>query len=210
MTAYDSVVILGYRPIHPDTWKFPNHVYNSLDRAAELSEQGCTRSITLCGKWTINFDVLHIQQPFRECDAMADYLLQRGVPAKTLYREGDSQDSISNFYYLKRQVCIPRRLRRLHFIAAEARLPRIAFLATRILGAGYTVSFEGVAYDPVQVSPNESRTLCKQATFLEPMLPGDDSWLDGRFYDDPFYQAVQARVRERAHLEPFIHLAEPQ
>lgn len=207
---YDSVVILGYRPTHPDTWRFPNHIYDSLDRAVELYKQGNTRSITLSGKWTINFDILHIRQPFRECDAMADYLLQHDVPEKILYREGDSQDSISNFYYLKRLVFMPRRLRRLHFIAAEARLPRIAFLATRILGADYVVSFEGVAYDPAEVSPNESRTLCKQATFLEPMLPGDDSWLEGRFYDDPFYQAVKARVRERAHLEPFIHLAEPQ
>lgn len=207
---YDAVIILGSRPKDPKTWALPSHVYASLDRAARLYEQGAARYVIVSGKWTINFDVLGIQQPFTECDAMAEYLLKNGVPDSAILREDESKDLISNFYYVKRLVLKPNKLTRLHFIAAEARLKRIAVLSGRILGPDYTCSFEGVDYDPADVSPNEVRTLRKQTEFLKPMADGDDDWLTGKFFDDPFYQQVKQRVRERAANEPFLHLADPK
>jgi uncharacterized SAM-binding protein YcdF (DUF218 family) len=209
MHSYDTIVILGSRPKDPVTWQLPSHIYTSLDTAILLFNQQAAKTITVSGKWTINFDVLNIQQPFRECEAMADYLIEHGVPDTAILRETESQDTISNLYYLKQLVFEPNDIHRLLFIAAEARLERIMFLAQRILGPDYEIATKGVAYDPADVSPHEKRTLAKQAAFLAPMQDGDDHWLDGKFYTDPFYDTVRARVIERAAQEPFLHLSHP-
>ena len=75
MVLYDTAVILGSRPLDGKTWRFSSHVYHSLDRAIELYNQKAVSSITVSGKWTLNFDILHITQPFTEADRMADYLV---------------------------------------------------------------------------------------------------------------------------------------
>ncbi len=209
VTHYDTAVILGSRPSDGKTWRFPSHIYYSLDRAIELYNQKIISSITVSGKWTLNFDVLHITQPFTECDKMADYLLAKDIPADAILRESESKDTISNIYYLKRRVFQPKGLRSLLFIAAEPRLLRIEFLCRRILGSTYAPYFEAVAYGPDEVSPNEQHTLAKQAAFLAPMKDGDDKWLDGKFYVGPYYDAVRDRVVERATHEPLLYLADP-
>lgn len=209
ITIYDAVAVLGSRPRDPKTWKFQPHIYATLTRAAELYKDGQTSYIAVSGKWTLNFDVLHITQPFKECDAMANYLKLLGIADDYILREAESKDTISNLYYLKRQIFEPKNLKKLHFITAEGRVTRVKFLCDRILGPDYALSFEGVAHAPEEISANEARTLDKQRAFLAPMKDGDDAWLDNKFYNDPYYKAVKQRVRERAAGEPFIHLADP-
>lgn len=206
---YDAVVILGSRPHNPETWEFPSHIYKSLDRAAELCNAGLARHIVTSGKWTINFDALNIEQPFTEAQAMADYLKAK-VPDQSILQESESKDTISNLYFLKRQIFEPYQLHDLHFVAAEGRLHRIKFLCRRILGPDYRCTFEGVGHGPGEVSRNEARTLRIQREFLAPMQDGEDKWLDGKFFDDPFYAKVRARVIRRAQLEPFLRYAKPR
>ena len=205
--AYDSIVILGSRPLNPKTWELPSHVYASLDRAAELYNAQATGFITVSGEWTINFDVLNIKQPFKECDAMAEYLQALDIPDEAILREAVSKDTISNLYYLKRQIFEPKAAKNLLFIAAEPRLERIKFLCKRILGPDYFIACEGVGLFPDEAYSNEAFTLKTQSEFLEPMRDSDDSWLDGKFYDDPFYEAVRIRVEADAANEPFLQLA---
>ncbi|MDQ3094294.1 MAG: YdcF family protein [bacterium] len=209
MPHYDTAVILGYRPLNGETWQFPAHITSSLDRSVELFNEGTISFITVSGKWTINFDVLNIAQPFKECDKMAEYLLRKCIPNDAILRESESKDTISNIYNLKRQVFVPNALRNLLFVAAEPRLERIKFLSQKILGSEYSLDFEPVTYKPEEVSQNEQRTFAEQDAFLAPMKNGDDAWLDGRFYTDPYYDAVKNRVVERAVDEPLLYLANP-
>ncbi|MDQ2973419.1 MAG: YdcF family protein [bacterium] len=209
MSRYDTAVILGYRPLNGETWQPPTHITNSLDRSVELFNEGSIQSITVSGNRTINFDVLNIAQPFKECDKMAKYLLTNCIPDDAIQRESESKDTISNIYYLKRQILMPRELRNLLFIAAESRLERIKFLCERILGSEYRLDFEPVEYKPEEVSQNEQLTFAEQSDFLAPMKDGDDAWLEGKFYDDPYYVAVKNRVVERAADEPLLYLANP-
>lgn len=204
---YDTAIVLGSRPLGPSDWGLPQHVYASLDRAANLYAEGKVRFITLSGKWTINFDILNIEQPFKECDAMADYLLMKNVPVKVILKEAESIDTISNLYYLKRQILIPNNFKKLLFIAGNTRLNRIEYLSKKILGPEYECSFEGVAILPSETSNNEAFTFKVQSEFLETMKDGDDSWLDDKFYDAPFYEAIRTRVKTTAADEPFIRLA---
>ena len=203
-------VILGSRPYDGKTWQFPSHIYNSLDRAIDLYKQKFISLIVVSGKWTINFDVLHIKQPFKESDKMADYLIAKGIPSQAILRESESKDTISNIYYLKRKIFKPMGLINLLFIAAEPRLQRIEFLCQKILGPDYELRYEAVNFAPDEVSLNEKLTLARQAAFLKPMTAGNDKWLDGKFYTGPYYNNVRKRVLKRASTEPLIYLANPQ
>jgi hypothetical protein len=191
----DAIVVLGSQP-DPRNWMFPSHVFRSLDRAIALHAES-RAPIAVSGRYAIRFDSLGIRPPFFECDGMADYLLQCGVRESSIIREAESKDTISNLYYLKHQLFEPRRTYNLTFPVAGFRAPRLAFLCKRILGSQYRVRIEPVSYESHEIYPNEADTLHRQRDFLRPMRSGDDAWLDGRFFDDPFYAAMAERTRRR-------------
>src|SRR5260221_3061590 len=115
MKKYDTIVILGSQP-DLRTWKFPSHTYNSLDRAVELINQGVAPYIALSGDHALKYDNTGITQPFRECDVEEDYLLSKGVASKHILKEGESRDTVANFYYLKNLVFKPHGIKNILLI----------------------------------------------------------------------------------------------
>ena len=193
LNMIDALVVLGSQP-NPKNWTFPSHVYAALERAAREYETGVTSNIIVSGDHAIRFDFLNITQPFRECDAMADILLARGVPQEAVLREAESRDSLSNLYFVKRCITEPLRLFRLRFIAAEFRLRRIEYLAHQILGPTYDVGVDGVQSDADERYTDEAAILEQNRRFLDGMQPGDDRRLDGRFFSDPYYDRIRERI----------------
>lgn len=184
---YDAVIILGAKPIG-ETPKFPSHIYAALDRSAELYRLEKTHYIILSGNYALRYDRDNQQPPFRECDAMADYLIARGIPRDALLLEGVSKDTVANFYYTKREVLAPHNLHKVHFIAADFRIARLDYLARKIFGPDYTVTFTPVSALAEEVNPTESIVMQRTQNFLASMQPGDDSFLKDAFYTHPFYQ----------------------
>lgn len=186
MAGYDLIIVLGSQP-DTSTWQFPDQIYNCLDRAKQLLDNGQAPFVATSGKWGINVDALDLIQPFRESDAMADYLLVKGVAPEKILRERDSKDSISNLYYLKTQLLMPYGMKRLLFVVAEFRIPRLKFLCGQILGEGYECRFEPIASEAGNTY-DEANTLKVQKKFLEPMEKGNHEWLADKFYTAPMYQ----------------------
>ena len=186
-TLYDAVIILGAKP-SGEAHTFPSHIYAALDESAKLYMQGKTRHIVLSGNYALRYDRDGQKPPFRECDAMADYLVNLGVPRNVLLLEGISKDTIANFYYTKKTMLVPHKLRNVLFIAADFRLARLDYLARKVFGPEYTVSFSAVAALPDEVNPTEDIVMQRTKDFLESMHDGDDSFLDEAFYTHAFYQ----------------------
>src|SRR3989344_3060299 len=186
MTKYDVIIVLGSQP-ETETWKFPKQIYDCLNKTKELFNQGTATLIATSGKWGISIDNQGLSQPFKECDALAEYLIKEGVPAKSILREGESKDTISNLYYLKTNILIPKKLTNLLFVVAEFRISRLKFLCSRILGSEYSVAFEPIK-SQVGSTYNEPHTLEVQSEFLKPMRSGDHTWLNDKFYTAPMYQ----------------------
>lgn len=200
METYDVIVVLGSQP-DPKTWEFPKQIYKCLNNAKALLNQDVAPYIILAGDRGIKLDNCKIRQPFRECDKMADYLIERGVQKSKLLKEGKSRDTISNIYYIKTKVLIPKRMHRLLFVVAEFRTPRLKFLCKRILGSEYSFDFEPIAAK-VGSTYNEPHTFKIQSEFLEPMKDGDHAWLDGKFYTAPMYKYWRKWDREQAKRPP--------
>jgi uncharacterized SAM-binding protein YcdF (DUF218 family) len=119
---------------------------------------------------------------------MADYLISKGTPNNRILKEGYSKDTISNLYYLKQQILLPKDMKRLLFVVAEFRVPRLKYLCKRILGNGYFVNFETVP-SKLNTDSHEQHIFELQEEFLAPMKNGDHRWLDGKFYTAPIYRA---------------------
>jgi len=192
---YDLIIVLGSQP-DPKTWKFPEQIYHCLDRAAELMNSGTAPLIATSGNRGIALDSRGIIQPFRECDELATGLMERGVPENQILKEGDSRDAISNLYYLKKQILIPKRIKTILFASASFRIPRLKFLCERILGSEYEIEFDPIKADE-GFTYNEAHTLQVQSEFLEPMKSGDHTWLDDKFYTAPMYQYWEEHDRKK-------------
>lgn len=100
MQTYDAIVVLGSQP-STETWEFPVQVYECLDRSIQLFDEHKAPYIITSGRWSIAIDALGLTQPFCECDKMADYLVEKGLPYGFVLREAVSKESISNLYCLK-------------------------------------------------------------------------------------------------------------
>ncbi|HUC89509.1 MAG TPA: YdcF family protein [Patescibacteria group bacterium] len=186
MTTYGAIIVLGSKP-NTETWKFPSHVYTSLDLAAKKYKNGEAPYLIVAGKYALSFDWQNIKQPYRECDKMAEYLISQGVPETVILKEGTSKDTITNILFIKQKILEPHRFRRILLFCASFRKERIAYICQKILGSDYTIEIVTVPEKPKEIYPDEANTLKRTLEFLEPMSEGDDAFLDGRFYEDDFY-----------------------
>lgn len=186
MIKYDAVVVLGSQP-DITTWEFPQQVYQCLDFAKSILDLGQVDQIIVSGKSSTALDNIGVIQPFRECDKMADYLLAQGVSNNKILREFNSQDTISNLYYLKSEIFIPNRFNKLLFPVADFRIPRLQFLCERILGSEYEIDFEPIPSE-LSASYNEPLAFKMQKEFLEPMESGQHEWLADKFFTAPMYE----------------------
>ncbi len=194
MAEYDIGVVLGSQP-DTTTWQFPQQIYESLDEAGRLIESDEIPLVITSGKWGINIDDLGLTQPFRESDAMAEYLIHNGIPDDKILRERESKDSISNLYYLKTQFFIPRGMIRPLFIVAEFRVPRLQFLCRKVLGHNFEVSFLPIPSE-IGSTYDEANTSRVQKEFLDQMQDGDHEWLKDKFYDAPMYKYWSKKNQE--------------
>lgn len=199
MKTYDAIVVLGSQP-DPETWEFPGHTYNSLERAAELMEGGVAPVIVVSGDRSLRLDNTGIVQPFRECDRLAEYLVSIGCQPEQILKEGESRDTISNFYFLKNLVFIPNEIKSALVVTAEFRVERLRFLWQKIMGTEYGLEFELVDCLDSDINPSEILILELQRKWLEDVRPGDDSWFSDKFYDDPYYLSNADRDRAAARL----------
>lgn len=183
---YDAIILLGTKP-DTTTWRFPRQIYACLDKTASLYKTAVADMVIVSGNYALSFDRRGIKQPFRECDELARELQTRGVPAAAILREGESKDTIANLYYVKRLLAAPRGFRHLLFVVADFRVERLRYLCDKVFGSDYAVEFATIPAPPDEVYPEEALTLKRTREFLAPMTPGDDKFLDDKFYAAGYY-----------------------
>jgi uncharacterized SAM-binding protein YcdF (DUF218 family) len=181
---YDAILVLGSQPDFR-TWKFPSHTYASLDRAIELINEGVAPYIVLSGDHALKFDNTGIKQPFKECDAEEAHLLSKGFPTNKILKEGESRDTLAQFYYLKNLIFRPHNMHSILMITVDFRVERIRFMWQKVMGSDYPLAIETVPFDDKDVYKSEAFTLGRQQEWLKDVTDGDDGWFKDKFYDDP-------------------------
>ena len=73
---------------------------------------------------------------------MANYARSLGMPQKYIYIEERSLNTIGNFYFIKKEILKPLKLRSLLIITKAEHLQKSRFLAKKILGPKYRLAWK--------------------------------------------------------------------
>lgn len=169
----------------------PSHVYQRLNKAIELHKKLPSSKIVLTGKYSFLYGVN--KPSTTEAEKMAQYLLSKNIPKKDLFMEKNSQDSISNAYYLKKNIFIPKNEPQAIIITSHFHLERVKYIFQKVFGSQYRLEFIGLQeYLPKEeekkVLQRQKELLLKTRLLLAMMKDGDHDFLKGKFYRIKYYR----------------------
>lgn len=170
------------------TWDYPDPLYASLDRVAEVFYRNqhvmSKTAIIVCGKAAFKDIEQNRIAPTTEAAAMSKYLIEaHNIPAERIAQEDESVHTPGNLMNLGKMI--PGQANNIYIPVAEGRRPRIEYLAHMILNE-YSVVVDGVA-TPGFEFPLEPKLLgdamCTLGTDPKAMPPleasdGTSTWLD--------------------------------
>jgi len=192
----------------------PKHACQRLDKAIEifkqltnydlpseaLAKEGLQIAdyqknikIVVSGKYSFLYNQLGKTPPTTEAEAMAKYLEKKSIPIDQILVENESQDTVSNAYYLKKNYFLTYKETKAIFISNKYHLPRVEYIFKKVFGPGYKFEFAGADQ---QLTPTEEKRLIDHQQelldeikiILSPMTDGDHHFLDGKFYTIDYYR----------------------
>jgi len=169
----------------------PPHVYQRLDRAIELHQKLPGSKIVLTGKYSFLYGAE--KPPATEAEKMCAYLLSKKIPKKNILLEKNSKDTISNAYYLKKNIFLPKRETRAIIITSHFHLQRVKYIFQKIFGPDYRLEFIGLQEhldesSEKKVVQRQKELLLKTKAVLSKMKEGDHGFLAGKFYRIKYYR----------------------
>ncbi len=205
---YDAIALFGYS-FGPD-WKLPQHLVERLQIAAKYYVEGRTPRIVVMGLRSFYWDWAGKIPPVTEYELMSDVLHEAGVPQEDVMQETKSQDTPSNLYYLKTDILAPNNIKSVLLMCGSHHEARCRLFAEKILGDDVDWDIETThspGSDKPEIVANEKKTLKEYGDWLKPMKPGDHQWLDGKFFEDPFYLKKRERAEKNGSLQQTIDRA---
>lgn len=172
--------------------KLPDYVYARLDRAIELFRSSEKNNIVLSGRYSFLFPKDKLP-PTTEANRMERYLLEKGIPKNKISKESYSRDTISNAYFLKKLIFLPRRIHAATVITSTFHLLRVKYIFQKVFGSRYSFDFIGVPEDlpeekAKQVMTHQKEVFVKTRAFLDPISDGQHEYLRGKFFQAAYYR----------------------
>ncbi|HSX01855.1 MAG TPA: hypothetical protein VLI05_00915 [Candidatus Saccharimonadia bacterium] len=147
---YDAIAVFGSQLTA--TGKFPDYVYNEIDYAVGLLDDGAASTLVFCGSHALK----HGLQGRRECEVAAEYLGDHHPGHLPRLRKEARSTSIPE-KWLFTKTGYPD-LHRIHVVTIEPLLPRIRFLGNWIYGDEGELSFTALPW-PNDAFSDEPRLL---------------------------------------------------
>ncbi len=171
--------------------QIPPHVYQRLDKALELYKKYPTSKIILTGKYSFLYG--KTKPPTTEAAKMSEYLRQKGVPPSQIFLEDNSQDTISNAYYLKTNFFLPMNQFNGTIVTSHFHLERVKLIFHKVFGSNYNFEYIGIQEqlpkeEEEKIITRQNELLLKIGKFLSTMKIGDHEFLKGKFYKADYYR----------------------
>lgn len=179
------IVLLG-GGIQPDGQLPPqDFIQQRLRRTKELYDE-LQIPIIISGGHSF---LLDIPPPRSEAAALQEALVGMGVPASAIQLEEQSQDTISNAYFVKQLL---KEERELVVVTSDFHRERVDYIFKHVLGLEYQVRVEGTpsnlpSKQAEHIVARQTELLKKTHQLFAGMKPGDDAFLSDKFFTDPYY-----------------------
>jgi uncharacterized SAM-binding protein YcdF (DUF218 family) len=132
MKRFDAIFALGIST-NPKLFR------PRVRKAVMLRERGFGKAVIFSGRFWGGLR----RKPFRtEASRMARYAIDLGLPRTDIFLEERSLNTIGNFYFTKKNILEPNGFRNVLILTHQAHVPKARFLAAKILGPKYHVSFQ--------------------------------------------------------------------
>lgn len=113
---------------------------------------------------------------------MREYIIRKGIKSDSLIAEDQSQDTVSNAYFIKESILKVQGWRQIAVVTCKAHAPRMNLIFSHVLGPGYEVlSYPTSEPSSQAYRAREAIGLVAVTGLLEGLEPGDGAALSTRF-----------------------------
>jgi len=184
MTQNNTAIVLSHH-VHPDG-SLSTETRRRVDKGIEHYVKNDADTLTVSGGYATK-DV-----PFAHANCMAEYAIVSGIPAKSIYRESQSLDTVGQVIFLKDDIIVPNNWNRFIVVTSDYHITRAMLIFNFVFGRDFDIQ-----YSPVPTLGEISDTVrAKEAssvsTFLrtfEGVRAGDTAALVERLFSaHPLYK----------------------
>lgn len=169
----------------------PPHIFARLDKAIQLYRANQNSKIILSG----GYSFLHGEKKpvITEAEAMKQYLLENNISESDILLENSSRDTISNAYFLKKNIFIPHNIKQAVVTVVQYNIDRVRYIFKKVFGKEYKFSYilvdEKIDKNLMDKLIERQRELVlKTQKFLSNMEDGDHEFLADKFYGAGYYR----------------------
>ncbi len=128
---FDAILVLG-------SGLSPRNYRDRVATAVKLYEKGVAPLVIFSGRY---WGGLMKRPAHTEAAVMAEYAHRIGLPRRAIVMERYSKNTTGNFYFVRKLILEPRRLRRLIIITRREHLVKAKYMAQYALGSNYSYKF---------------------------------------------------------------------
>ncbi|MEK7202582.1 MAG: YdcF family protein [Patescibacteria group bacterium] len=172
---YDAILVLG-RGVYKDG-STSESAKSTVEKAVELFNDGLSDRIIFSGKWTYTLDYT---PPTTEARAMANYAQSLGLPENATLLEEDSYTTVTNAYFIKKDLLIPNNWKRVVLVSIYPMSQRAHWTLGLIFGPEYTCDLINTdfTFPPETIKEKEAKEkekleYGKKFCQLHDLIPGD-------------------------------------
>lgn len=128
--------------------------------------------------------------PRTEAAAMKEALMAMGVPEQVITLEEQSKDTVSNAYFVKK--ILGQSEDELIIVTSDFHAERAEYIFKQVFGDTCDIRVEATpSHLPPeqfeQITARQKELIEKTRKLFVGMKPGDETFLDGKFFSDPYY-----------------------
>ncbi len=120
---------------------------------------------------------------------MSAYAQFLRVPKKDIYTEENSLNTIGNYYFTKKMILEPKRMKNLIVVTHSVHLAKAKFIAKKVLGPEYRTKF--VTDKQESNTQIVHKNISDIKHFFKPIKNGDNSSIKKLLRDHPYYKNYQ-------------------
>ncbi len=142
---YDVIVILGGGI--KENGDLADRVIKRINKGKELFDKKLASRVLMSGRWGLFLE--HIPAK-TEAKSMAEYAQSMGIPAGAILMEEQSNDTISNAFYIRTQFLDPNHWKKIIIVTSDFHLPRTRYIFDKFLGPDFQIKYVGakIGFNP--------------------------------------------------------------
>jgi uncharacterized SAM-binding protein YcdF (DUF218 family) len=135
MIEFDAIIVPG-RGFKDG--KLPPSSESTVVRAIQIYQQGKCNTVIFSGKYSY---LVEDNPPLKtEAAMMAEYAIKFNIPSSAILLEEDSQTTVENFYFVKKNILIPNGWTRIYAVGIFPHTKRMQLNAEYVLGPEYQLT----------------------------------------------------------------------